>query len=315
MLVSRWAGLSVGVAVSALAAGPAKGFIVSLWADTPSSEVGFTQNNLEVSTSLDWVSTQLLVELSSGEFLYVTPGVVPSLDPTLLIGATGNTSQTFPSGGDPNDPLNSQIPGLGALTNVGTGGQGGLGGSIAPVIDLNSFDLTYFGPPTEQDDVALGTPLDLAQMTVSNDAFGTWATRLRNSNPNDPQNQPADTTFASGFVFRGVFYNGQIPGDTDNDGDIDDSDLGTAFANYTGPVGGAGGKGLTDGDTDGDGDVDDSDLGTVFANYSGPLAPAPVLVPEPGSIALLIVLTAPFYARRRRFSRILSSNVHIPHSP
>ncbi|MFN3167052.1 MAG: hypothetical protein ACE37H_08315 [Phycisphaeraceae bacterium] len=57
-------------------------------------------------------------------------------------------------------------------------------------------------------------------------------------------------------------------GDADLDGDVDDSDLGTAFSNYTGPVGLAGGKGWADGDTDGDGDVDDSDLGTMYANYT-----------------------------------------------
>jgi hypothetical protein len=64
-----------------------------------------------------------------------------------------------------------------------------------------------------------------------------------------------------------------LPGDTDGDGDIDDADLGTAFANYTGPLGAAGGKTAAQGDTDGDGDVDDADLGTAFAGYTGPLVP------------------------------------------
>ena len=86
-----------------------------------------------------------------------------------------------------------------------------------------------------------------------------------------------------------------LPGDTDGDGDIDDSDLGTAFANYTGPVGAAGGKTAAQGDTDGDGDVDDSDLGTTFSGYTGPLA----AVPEPTSLALL-GLSGLALARRRR---------------
>ncbi|MFN3166646.1 MAG: PEP-CTERM sorting domain-containing protein [Phycisphaeraceae bacterium] len=87
--------------------------------------------------------------------------------------------------------------------------------------------------------------------------------------------------------YRAIFTTvGGLPGDTDGDGDIDDTDLGTSFVNYTGPLPfGTGGKTAADGDTDGDGDVDDTDLGTLFVNYTGPLSPASV--PEPTSLALL----------------------------
>lgn len=86
-------------------------------------------------------------------------------------------------------------------------------------------------------------------------------------------------------------------GDTDGDNDIDDSDLGTSFANYTGPIGAAGEKTSVDGDFDGDGDVDDSDLGSSFAAYTGPLAPA--TVPEPG-VSCLLGLGGWALLRRRR---------------
>ena len=87
-----------------------------------------------------------------------------------------------------------------------------------------------------------------------------------------------------------------LPGDTNGDNDVDDSDLGTSFANYTGPVGDVG-KTAAEGDTDGDGDVDDSDLGTSFANYTGPLSPT--AVPEPTSLALLGLGGLAMIRRRR----------------
>ena len=59
------------------------------------------------------------------------------------------------------------------------------------------------------------------------------------------------------------------PGDFDGDGDVDDADYGIAFANFTGPVGAAGGQTGADGEIDGDGDIDDADFGIAFAHFTG----------------------------------------------
>jgi hypothetical protein len=89
-----------------------------------------------------------------------------------------------------------------------------------------------------------------------------------------------------------------VPGDTDGDGDVDDADLGTAFSNYTGPLGASADKGPSHGDTDGDGDVDDADLGAAFAAYTGPLSSG-TTVPEPVSLLALCVGVGLAHRRRR----------------
>ena len=88
-----------------------------------------------------------------------------------------------------------------------------------------------------------------------------------------------------------------LPGDTDQDGDIDDTDIGTMISNYTGPLAaGEGRVAFFEGDTDNDRDVDDSDVGTLIAGYTGPLAPT--AVPEPATLGSLIGLVV--LVRRRR---------------
>ena len=167
--------------------------------------------------------------------------------------------------------------------------------SVPVVFDANYQDATidiYF------DNVLLGSfsgsgqesgvlsYLDLDITTVRN-TLGEFRIELNTTGPDS----------ASVFFPESLRVLTQLPGDTDGDGDVDDSDLGNAFANYTGPVGASGGKSVLEGDTDGDGDVDDSDLGSAFAAYTGPFAPRSV--PEPTS-ALMLTAVIGFIGRRRR---------------
>jgi hypothetical protein len=63
---------------------------------------------------------------------------------------------------------------------------------------------------------------------------------------------------------------------------------------------GAGNKTAAQGDTDGDGDVDDADLGAAFAAYTGPIASA--TVPEPTSLALLGIGALAINTRKHRLA-------------
>lgn len=89
---------------------------------------------------------------------------------------------------------------------------------------------------------------------------------------------------------------GGIPGDFDNDGDVDIVDFGTFGQNF----------GLTgqptdppvDGDFDGDGDVDIVDFGTFGQNF-GTGTGSGAAVPEPTSIVLLAMFAVGLFVRRR----------------
>ena len=68
---------------------------------------------------------------------------------------------------------------------------------------------------------------------------------------------------------------------------MDTADLTIMFQNFTGAVGGAGGKTMMDGDTDMDGDVDTADLTIGFQQFTGSQAAQGASVPEPSSVVLL----------------------------
>jgi hypothetical protein len=172
-------------------------------------------------------------------------------------------------------------------------------GTVQTAQDLIDFDVIRITEDDLQELVDLGLILDPDDPLEVFDQLGALE---------DLFSSPAETALFDKVVFDFTADDGtavmrldlasyNLPGDTDADGDIDDADLGVFFANYTGPVGEAGGKTAAQGDTDGDGDVDDSDLGTSFSGYTGPIA---VNVPEPASALVLVGAAAGMCLRRRK---------------
>ena len=76
-----------------------------------------------------------------------------------------------------------------------------------------------------------------------------------------------------------------LPGDFDLDGDVD----GVDFAHWQIGYPTASGASLSDGDADGDGDVDGVDFGLWQANYPTSAAGGSAAIPEPATLALLLV--------------------------
>ncbi|MBN2218552.1 MAG: autotransporter-associated beta strand repeat-containing protein [Pirellulales bacterium] len=86
-----------------------------------------------------------------------------------------------------------------------------------------------------------------------------------------------------------------VPGDTDNDGDVDQNDAATLAGNWGTQVT----NGRFDGDFNDDTWVNAADAAILAANWTGPLGNESAPVPEPSILAMMACLSAIFFLRRR----------------
>lgn len=257
---------------------------------------GYVLNQLEVQTDTDWISGGILVQLTAGELLYFSPSATPA-----SVSSTYTTpgSSTRAYGGTALDPINSAIPGLGALPDVASllDDPPPLNSGFYPATaTLTEFDLTWFGPPDQVDDVATGGDvLNLLDLTASSTAFGTWSYALANEDP-------ADDLEVSGVVYHGRFFL-EIPvlGDYNYNGVVDAADF-TVWRDSFGSTT------SLDGDGNFNGVVDAADY-TVWRDNFGNVsnlslasfdAAALTVIPEPGSLTVFSTGLLLFGRRRSR---------------
>lgn len=164
---------------------------------------------------------------------------------------------------------------------VGVGGD-----SDSHTIDLNAGELATF---------VVNGQGDLIPHVELTDASGTLlaeATATEIGGAAILQTVAIPTTGTYTVTVTGAVFVASTA-DADGDGDVDTTDIMTAFANYTGPIGAAGGKTPAQGDVTpgphGDGDVDVADIMAMFEAYTGPVEAG---TPSTGGYSLQTILNA-----------------------
>ncbi len=258
----------IAIAVWVLVAGVVGSVCASpahAWEVNPDNTIPNTVANSLIANADggDWNSAVLLIELVSGS-VYSAPEF-DSLQPQLNL-------WTFV----PELEFDSWVGIPGDGTGAVFGGAGDLGDFGPAVIADQKASVTWFNT-----DITNSGPTRIANMTLSNDAFGRWSVIAGFSG--------ALLLTESGFVTNGVMADNPVAqGDLDGDGFVGINDLNLVLANWNRAAPPA----SIWADHSGDGFIGIDDLNTVLGNWNAGILPWPTGLPEPGSAALLLAGSA-----------------------
>jgi hypothetical protein len=143
----------------------------------------------------------------------------------------------------------------------------GLSSAHGTIVDVEGIGVNPDGLASGSRDLWFGVLID-----INSDTYGDrWGIQRYTFNTGE---RVVDELISTGFTIDSPDLPPSEMGDTDGDGDVDNLDLGRAFAFFTGPLPAGYVRDNTHGDTDGDTDVDNTDLANIIASFTGATAAA-----------------------------------------
>ena len=228
--------------------------------DNSAELTGYVTQDLVLNTTTDWLSAQLRVTLQEPGGVYQD--------------AVGNTNPQSPNPAflplRPVLAFDTYVSNGVLGESVSTTGAVDLGGPLTAVFDEDGISIAWW--TSDHDDIGL---LDLARLTLANDATGTWSFLATA----DPAEGPM--VVAEGYVSSGALVF-ELGGDVNGDGFVGQADLDIVLGEW-------GNRPPADprADPDGNGLVAQGDLDYVLADWGQGLAPpGGQSVPEPGTLAI-----------------------------
>ena len=146
----------------------------------PEAPEGYICQDLVVSTTTDWMSAQLIIDLTEpvgggGVYQHPFPTDEGPVDPSYYATYPGVEFDTYLTDGR-----------LGAPSVIG--GAADIGGGIDAQFDENGIDVAWY--TTDSDNI--GDELVLARITLSVEAQGTWAFLAAAAPPGGPEVRETD---------------------------------------------------------------------------------------------------------------------------